>query len=148
MITVFDLKKDLDKNPDRVSLTQSLTLNRDKPQTGLRGSHGLFGSEEWWSNIESGSIKKLHLSGIIKEAYFVGQGETGKNNMIDLITNTGELESVGIYLNNPSDVSLFKYGHEAEIDYALDELKQKNPDGSPKYSRVTLNMRVSKGVAQ
>lgn len=148
MITVFDLKKDLEKNPDRISLTQALTLNRDKPQMGLRGSHGLFGSAEWWRNIESGSIKTLRISGIIKEAYFAGQGETGKNNMIDLITEAGEQESVGIYLNNPADVSFFKNGHSVEIEYALDELKQTNPDGSPKYSRVTLNMRVSKGVVK
>jgi len=144
MIQVFDLREELRVDPERVRLTQALTLNADKPTRGLKGTYGLFGSAEWWNNIEAKNIPLLKISGIIDRAYHAGQGETGPNNMIDLVTDDGQYMSVGIYLNDPKNVVFFKKGHQAEILYALDPLKQQPAsDGSVNCSRVAVCMSVS-----
>ena len=54
MKVVYSLRNDLEKDPSKVRDAQSLTLNDARPMLGLKGNRGLFGSEEWWSNIESG----------------------------------------------------------------------------------------------
>lgn len=64
--------------------------------------------------------------------------------MIDLVTDEGSVEAVGIYLNDKSNVSMFQPGRRAKIVYALEELKkQPAPDGGVNYSRVALEMSVS-----
>ena len=144
MKKVFDLAEELRSNPKRVELTQALTLNLSKPSMGLKGSHGLFGSPEWWASIKSGTMPLKRFSGIIERAYYAGQGGSGPNNMIDIVTDDGKLEAIGIYVNDPSDVNLFAKGHRAEVVYALDELKQQpGPEGHVNYSRVALAMSVS-----
>jgi hypothetical protein len=144
MKKVFDLSDELRTNPQRVELTQALTLNASKPSMGLKGVNGLFGSPEWWASIESGAMPLKQFSGIIERAYYAGQGGSGPNNMIDIVTDDGKLEAVGIYVNDPSSVNLFAKGHRVEIAYALDELKQQpGPDGHVNYSRVALTMSVS-----
>ncbi|MFT3728250.1 MAG: hypothetical protein QM759_10545 [Terricaulis sp.] len=144
MIQVFDLREDLRANPDRVRLAQALTLNADKTKMGLKGARGLFGSSEWWGNIESGNMPTMQISGVIVRAYYAGQGGSGPNNMIDVLTDEGRRETVGIYVNDPENVRFFQNGHRAEVIYALDELKQQPAfDGSVNYSKVALTMRVS-----
>ncbi|MCX8476460.1 MAG: hypothetical protein MT490_11750 [Sphingomonas sp.] len=144
MKSVFELADELRANPARVELTQALTLNASKPSMGLKGSMGLFGSPEWWEHIGSGMMPSKRFSGVIERAYYAGQGGTGPNNMVDIITDEGRPESIGIYVNNPADVQLFKIGHRVEIVYALDELKQQpGPDGEVNYSKVAVKMAVS-----
>ena len=144
MKSVFDLAEELRVNPAQVKLTQALTLNSSKPSMGLKGSMGLFGSSEWWENISAGTMPSMRFSGIIERAYYAGQGGSGPNNMIDIITDEGRPESIGIYVNDPADVQLFKRGRRVEIVYALDELKQQpGPDGKVNYSKVALKMAVS-----
>ncbi|MCX7419641.1 MAG: hypothetical protein NT013_08895 [Planctomycetia bacterium] len=43
---------------------------------------------------------------------------------VDIFLNNGSIESAGIYVNNESDVALFRVGCQVEVIYALDELKQ------------------------
>jgi hypothetical protein len=144
MKLVFELSEELMGNPNRISITQALTLNASKPRLGLRGVHGLFGSEVWWSNIRNGIIPLARVSGVITRAFFAGQGEEGPNNMIDLKMENSNVETVGIYVNREEDISLFKPGARVEVVYALDELKvQPAQDGGVNYSRVALEMAVS-----
>ena len=144
MIQVFDLREELRANPERVRLTQALTLNPDRPQMGLRGTCGLFGSSEWWESIESGRMPLRKISGKIERVYYAGQGGSGPNNMVDVLADDGVRDSVGIYVNDPKGVDLFQVGRSVEILYALDELKQQPAsDGSVNYSRVALKMFVS-----
>jgi hypothetical protein len=73
MKVVYELRRQLAEDPDHVVQVQTLTLNKDKPLLGLRGACGLFGSEEWWTNIEKGKLKTKMVSGIISELVFAGQ---------------------------------------------------------------------------
>ncbi|MEN3749263.1 hypothetical protein TPR58_18970 [Sphingomonas sp. HF-S3] len=144
MKKVFELAEELRRDPNRVALTQALTFNAGKPDFGLRGNKGLFGSAEWWASIESGSTPSKKICGTIERAYYVGPGGDGPNNMIEIVTNEGVREEIGIYINDPSDICFFVEGHKVEVVYAFDELKrQPAPGEGVSYSRVALSMSVS-----
>jgi hypothetical protein len=111
---------------------------------GLKGRHGLFASAQWWRSIRNGSMPQLVVSGVIQRAYFAGQDSRGPNNTVEVLTATGTVEQVGIYIDQPRDVRLFQVGRHVAIVYALDELKQQPAaDGGVNYSKVALEMAVS-----
>jgi len=145
MKRVYLLSEELKADPGRVALAQALTLNDAKPRMGLKGTLGLFGSPEWWGNIEQRKMPLRFLSGVIQRAYVVGQDESVvMNNEIELRLDDGSVQAEGIYVSNEDDVNLFRAGHRVEVAYALDELKrQPAADGGVNYSRVTLEMAVS-----
>lgn len=144
MKRVYLLSEELKGDPGQVALTQALTLNSAKPTLGLRGAHGLFGSPEWWENIEQRRMPLLFVSGIIRRAYVAGQDDGDENNGITLLQEDGSIRDVGIYVNDKADISLFRLGFRVELVYALDELKkQPAPDNSINYSKIALEMAVS-----
>lgn len=51
MKLVFDLRKENEYNKDHVKAVQELTLNKNK-MMGLKGTFGLYNSDEWWENIK------------------------------------------------------------------------------------------------
>jgi len=145
LIGVYSLRKDIHENPARVALTQRLTLDAKRPGIGLRGAHGLFASPEWWKSVEEGRIPLLRISGVIRDVYMAGQDEFGENNTVDVEGMDGTVRSVGIYVNIRQDVSLFQAGKMVWIVYAQDELKaQPGPDGGINYSKIALEMAVSR----
>lgn len=46
MRLVYQLAEELRRDPEQVFLVQSLTLDKNRPLLGLKGSFGLFGSKE------------------------------------------------------------------------------------------------------
>ena len=54
MHIVFRLREALPNDLEHLRATRRLTF--DPTQTGLSGSHGLFGSLEWWNNIALGHL--------------------------------------------------------------------------------------------
>jgi len=144
MIAVYDLHRELQADPEQIRLAQALSLNSKKPEMGLRATHGLFGSSEWWESIKSGRIPQKRILGTILRPYRAGQEYYGPNNTVDIVTDDGSIEAHGIYVNDPEDVKFFKIGHNVEIIYILDELKnQPAPDGSINYLEIALKMYVS-----
>ncbi|WP_321818803.1 MULTISPECIES: hypothetical protein [unclassified Paraburkholderia] len=144
MKLVFRFEDELQANPGRIALAQSLTLNPSKPNIGLRGTYGLFGSDVWWENIQSGQMPLLYINGVVIYIYIAGQSDGDANNTIDLKLDDGSIRSVGIYLNNVDDLKLFRVGCRVSIVYALDELKQQPGfDGGINQSRIALEMAVS-----
>ncbi len=144
MKLVYLLSRELKANPQRVELTQALTLDQSRPNMGLKGTYGLFGSQEWWDSIEQRKMPVLFLSGVIKDAYVAGQDPSEINNTIDLMLDDGSVCEVGIYVNDEHDISLFRVGCRADIVYALDEMKeQPDVDGGINRSKTALEMAVS-----
>ena len=144
MKQVFNLKEELNANPERMALTQRLTLDASRPRMGLKGSHGLFGSSEWWESIFQKKMPLLFVSGVVQRAYVAGQDEYGMNNTVDVLLDDGAVRAVGIYVLDKNDIRLFQPGVRVDIVYALDELKQQPaPDGGINYSKVALEMAVS-----
>jgi len=134
MKNVYLLSEELKLDPQQVALTQGLTLNKSRPQMGLKGANGLFGSDEWWDNINQREMPLEFFSGVIARAYISGQDESGMNNTIDLLLDDGSARTFGIYVNTPEDALLFQAGHRADIVYVLDELKLQ--PGLPPASRT------------
>lgn len=148
MKTVFSLRRELESDPERVSLTQALTLDPSRPLIGLRGRNGLFASPEWWESISNGVMPLLRVKGRIVAAYAVSQDDDSLNDTIDVLGEDQEISSVGIYVNEEADIELFKPGAWIEMVYALDELKsQPAADGGVNYSRVALEVAISNGPA-
>lgn len=149
MKVVYSHSKELQKDPARVAAAQALTLNSGKPLLGLKGKYGLYGSQEWWDNIYLGNVPLLFFSGIIVHAYAAGQDNTAENNTVELLVEDGSVIDIGIYVNESSDVELFRAGCELQIVYALDEMKkQPGPDGDISYAKVALEVAVSLGFPE
>lgn len=144
MKLVYLLSEELKADPEYVSLTQSLILDKSRHYFGLNGAYGLFGSQEWWDSITQGKMPLLSLSGVIKKAYVAGQDPSDFNNTIGLLLDDGSIQSVGIYTNQDEDLIFFDKGHRASIVYALDELKPKAMlNFGQKYNKIALEIAVS-----
>jgi hypothetical protein len=144
MKRVYQLSEELKNDPEQIALAQALTLNLSKPMLGLKGTHGLFGSPEWWASIEQRKMPLLFVSGIIRRVYVAGQDSGDENNGIDLLLEDGSVRDVGIYVNDKADIPLFRVGCRVELVYALDELKKQPAlDGGINYSKIALEMAVS-----
>ncbi|VEI46911.1 Uncharacterised protein [Actinobacillus equuli] len=66
----------------------------------MKGRYGLFGSIEWWQNIENGVIKTSLVQGEIVRLYKAGQDDMDEYNSFDLLLDSGELWSESIYLTD------------------------------------------------
>ena len=143
MRRVYLFTEEIKHDPSYVEEVQNLTLDTSRPTMGLKGTHGLFCSEEWWASIREGRIPLKFVSGIIQRIYVTGQDAGVVNNTIDLVLEDGTKVSTGIYTNDKRDVALFCLGHKAEIVYALDELKCPPEEEAWYYSETALEMAVS-----
>ena len=145
MKLVYLLSEELKKNTKRMALAQALTLDKSRPTMGLKGTHGLFGSQEWWDNIEKREMPLLFLSGIIQRTYVAGQDPSPRDNSFSLLLDNGSIHEESIYhYTNKEDKNLFRVGSRVDIVYALDEMKQQPaPDGGVNYLDITLEMAVS-----
>jgi len=144
MKLVYQLSKELEDDPEQVALAQSLSRDQSRPLMGLKGSHGLFGSQEWWDSIKNGAIPLRYISGVIKRMYVSGQERDVPENTFDLVTSEGATKTESCYTNSKDDLGLYRVGRRVDIVYALDELKaQPAPDGSINYSEIVLEMAVS-----
>jgi hypothetical protein len=144
MKRVYTLTEELESDPKQVELTRALTLNTGKPQLGLKGTHGLFATEEWWNSINTRTMPLRFVSGFVVEAYEAGQDHEGVNNTVDVKLSDGGTEAVGIYTTRSEDISLFQPSRAVSIVYALDLLKrQSGANGGPNYCEIALEMLVS-----
>ncbi len=150
MKVVYTLREELKKKPEYVAQVQAMTLNCEKPLLGLKGTHGLFGSDEWWESISSGRTPIRVVSGQITELFFAGQDSRWGNqvNSFSLTLDGGAIVEESIYTSQKLDRRLFVVGATVCIAYALDELKkQPAGDGSTNYSESVLEMAISIGAA-
>lgn len=145
MKLVYQAVVALRSDPKKVALAQALTQDKSRPQMGLKGNLGLYGSQQWWDSIEQGKMPLRRLSGIISDVYTAGQDRDDPPNTIDLQLSDGLQRPVGIYVNNESDRKLYQIGSRLEIVYALDELKlQPGWDGGVNYLEIPLEVAVSR----
>lgn len=143
MPIVYELSRQLTLEPERIELARALTLDPDRPYMGLKGTHGLFASPEWWENIRAGIMPLKRRSGIIQRVLHVGQDAAGEPNVFELSCDDGEVCQESMYANAREDRALFQPGKQVDILYALDELKDRADDGSRKFSQTVIEMAVS-----
>ncbi|MDT3527889.1 hypothetical protein ROV86_07195 [Stenotrophomonas pavanii] len=142
MKVVYSLRNDLAKDPSRVLDTQSLTLNDARPMLGLKGNKGLFGSEEWWSNIDSGVIEGECVMGVITTLYVAGQDRLDHPNEFDFILDDGSSRSEAILTDDPNSISAYAPGRKVRIQYAYDELKCPLRNGCPQYLDLVVKIEI------
>ena len=143
MLTVYTLRRELENDPDGLKLTQQVSLDRKKDWVGLSARLGLYGTEEWWRNVESGAIPRAHYNGIIAETYYAGMDTDRRHNSFRMKTDEGRDFSWGMVPERSSYKGLYRPGHRAEIVTIFQELKRRNPDGTPEIMESPLEIRLS-----
>jgi hypothetical protein len=144
MRLVYQLSEELKSDPQQIALAQKLTLDASRPEMGLKGTYGLFGSPQWWKSISDGEMPLKYISGVIKRVYVSGQDPSAEDNTFELLTSDGRVIAESCYVDDADDLRFFAKGHWVEIVYALDELKsQPAPNGGLNLSEIALEMAVS-----
>ena len=144
----YKLSIELERNPRMIKMAQSLTLDLSRPGMGLKGSFGLYGSDEWWKSIDEGLLKCRKIRGTVTRVYCAGQSEGGKVNSFELKLDDGGKYSESIYVNERGDYKLFKVGSVVEILYVFDELKVADSLSGSRYSDIVLRMSVFNGEVE
>lgn len=127
---IFDLKIWLEKNgEDEMRSTHVLTLD-NTTSGGLSGVYGLYGTSEWWDNVEKGNIETYVVSGVIVDLS-KGNVFIDDNTMITIGSdNTEEEIYEGVVFTNENlerEYShLYSIGNKIVVFYILDELKDKD----------------------
>jgi hypothetical protein len=134
MLTVYDLRED----HQRIRWMQEATMTtRD---FGLEPTHGLFGSAEWWRNIEDGELPAYQASGLITNVYNVGEGDHPEFSMVDEsgIETTWKRE-----VNRAEDDDLYIIGRMVELEYVLQRTRIDLTDlGIDQTEKCVLSVRI------
>jgi hypothetical protein len=144
MRLIYTLSEKLKNDPEHVKLAQALTLDETRPLMGLKGTHGLFGSDEWWNSIYTKKMKLKFVSGVITRTYYAGMDSDRRHNSYELALDNGSLHQESFYANNDEDIGLYKSGKRVLIVYALDELKKKS--GKRRHSETPVEIAISNDV--
>lgn len=143
MRLIYSLQEELDAHPQRMADTQALTLDKSRP-FGLKGTYGLFGSPEWWANIEREVSPVQTLAGRITRIYRVGMHNEGQG--FEMTLDDGTLYKYSCVANRRKDLSAYQIGKRIEFSMMFDPLKNSTPGatGEPDtHSRVVLKVLVS-----
>jgi hypothetical protein len=134
LLTVYELRRD----HQRIRWLQEAAMTmRD---VGLEPTHGLFGSSEWWRNIESGRLPVFKSSGVITEIYNVGDGDFPEFTMVD---GDGIESSWKREANCPEDDELFVVGRRVQLNYVLQRARMDLADlGIDQTEKCVLTLRV------
>ncbi|MGU3313896.1 hypothetical protein [Acinetobacter sp. M5A5_2a] len=142
---VYDLKTWLEKNgEDEIKSTHALTLD----STTNSGLSGVYGTSEWWDNVEKGNIETYIVSGVIVELS-KGNVFVDDNTMITIVLdNTEENIYEGVVFTNEilkrECGNLYSKGSKIVVFYILDELKDKDTWNSVIQSKLGVLPITSK----
>lgn len=124
MKQVYDLRNELLADPESVRKAQELTLDESRPLYGIKGVYGLFGSPDWWANLDNGKIPLKEVCGVISRTYLAGWENDGSDGVdFDLRLEDGSILKESSYFDDPADMRLFKAGAKVKFVYVLEVLK-------------------------
>lgn len=139
---VYQLSVFLQEQPDYIRRAQALTLDPNMPHAGLKGTHGLYGSEDWWNNIRTGDIGNSTEIGSISKIYAVGPpSERRPKTEMEIQFEDGRRGTWTMRANDRRDLDLFRLGGRVMMFIIFDELKK--PQGERKASDIVIEMAVS-----
>lgn len=116
MKTVYHLRDD----GVHIADVQAATLS-PKP-FGLKATRGLFGSDEWWRNIETGVIPLIRYSGTITRLLRTGMHNESQS--FELVTDDGQTFQYDWVAADRRDRKLYRVGARVELFFVSQELKQ------------------------
>ena len=121
MKPIYDLAVRLAEHPEEVADTQALTLDETRPNFGLKGAYGLFASDEWWTNLKSGTIPTICYEGIISSVQFEGMHNDGR--AFTLRLDKGGEYTYSCVANHAADMSAYQTGRKARITTYTEPMK-------------------------
>lgn len=132
MTIVYQLKQD----KRRIDQVQRAT--RTTENFGIEPTHGMFGTDEWWQNIESGRLPIQTLKGRITKVYMGGMGDWPEFKMVN---NTGEESSWTRMMHSAEQDDLYRVGAPIEIDFVWKQHRPKSFDHGAKTEQV-IEIRI------
>jgi hypothetical protein len=143
MLTVYSLREELERDAQYIKTVQALTLDASRPRMGLSARLGLYGSDEWWRNVENGVVSRATYFGTITETFYEGMQSDRRHNSFRMKTDDGREYSYSMVPENSSYRGLYRVGHRAEITTIFNELKRRKADGTPETIEEPLEIRLS-----
>ena len=132
MRTVYRLRED----SDHIAQVQRATLTTS--EFGIEPTHGLYGSEEWWSQIASSALPTLIVRGTINRVYMGSMNDWPE---FELTASDGSKSQWSRYANSKELAQLYEVGCAAEIDFVIQRFRPGayTPNGETK---VVLEVRI------
>jgi hypothetical protein len=130
MKTVYSLRTD----PDLASMQAA---SRESGKIGLRQTHGLVGSPEWWAHIEEGSLSISTTAGTVIHFF---PGHHGDWPEIEMREPDGTSSSWGCLVPAAEAEKYFMPGAKVEFDHIRQELKV--PFNGSNATRLVIAIRV------
>lgn len=138
VIIVYRLKED----HHRIDQVQRAT--RTTESFGIEPTHGMFGSDEWWQNLESGQLPLHTLRGTIKNVYMGSMGDWPEFKML---SDTGEESSWTRWLQSAEQDQFYRVGARIEIDYVWQQSRAKSFDHGARREQV-IEIRIDPKIAE
>jgi len=133
MVAVYRLSRD----KEHLESVQRATLNTKK--SGLRPTHGLFGSPEWWGKIESGELPIHRLRGVIIRLFMGGMNDWPE---FTIKADSGKESNWARAANSQDLYELYAVGLPVELDYVIQRSKYKSWLGTGEKHKCVLEIRL------
>jgi len=133
LTSVYRLRED----EQTIKAIQEATLHTE--QFGLQQTHGLFGSEVWWRNVENGSLPLQTARGHISKVYMGSMGDWPEFKMV---TTEGEEMTWTRMVSQQEFDELFHEGAHVEVDYVVQHFKPKSWNGASSTKSI-VEMRLA-----
>jgi hypothetical protein len=125
----------LSENVRHIQAVQAATLN--SPDYGLKQTHGLFGSDEWWTNIECGALSVIKISGVISKVCMGSQGDWP---MFEIVDDSGIQTSWTREVNSRELDEYYRVGFKVEFDYVVQLFKKDHGTGPE--TKIVTEIRI------
>jgi hypothetical protein len=124
-----------------IALAQQVTLYSAE---GLKPTHGLLGSDQWWENIAVGILPMHTLLGTISRVYMTGHNDFPE---FEVLSDAGELSSWVRESSSPELDDMYRVGRRVEIDYVIQQSRPSRiPDVPDDLERkIVLEVRIEDG---
>jgi hypothetical protein len=128
-------------NQKFIDQVQKATLTTKK--FGIQQTHGLFGSPEWWANIQTGKLKIHTVRGVIERAYM---GSMNDWPMCEVLGDDGEISKWTREMQDFASDALYRTGARIEIDYVLQKSKADAKWNPGEEQKNVLEIRIEDRV--
>ncbi len=106
---------------------------------GIRQTHGLFGSKEWWAKIAAGDLQRHTLRGVISKVYMGSMRDWPE---FRIKTEDGKEEAFTRECSRREAADEYQEGRSVEIDFVWQ--KHKTALLGTTNTKVILEIRISK----
>ncbi len=121
---------------DTASLQGMEAASRDSSPTGLKPTHGLVGTTEWWENIASGHLPVITVRGRVSRFW---RGHHDDYPEFELLEDSGGRSMWGCEIPAARAEFRFAIGTTIEVDYVRQDLK--SPFNGSTASNVVIEIR-------